>query len=131
MKKNETDTGVTYIAIMSSALKITADNKIVDDYIYYSAVNYVDLNELNQKFVDSGYTTVSYDKDFNDLKSDLKSDSSSEKSTENSTEKATEKQQKAIKKMLQKKLLQKCQTNLLLLKRQNMLQLKSMITLTK
>lgn len=91
MKKNETDTGVTYIAIMSSALKITADNKIVDDYIYYSAVNYVDLNELNQKFVDSGYTTVSYDKDFNDLKSDLKSDSSSEKSTENSTEKATEK----------------------------------------
>jgi len=90
MKKGDTDTGITYIIVSSPALTITADNKVEDDYMYYSTANYADLNDVNQKFVDGGYTTVDYDKDFKEI--GAADDSSASSATEKSTEKTDSKQ---------------------------------------
>lgn len=91
MKKGDKDTGVTYIVITSSALKITADNKVEDDYIYYSFTDGISIEECDKELDIDDYSIEYYDKDFKVINDTATAtEPATEKSTEKSTEKTTE-----------------------------------------
>lgn len=93
MKKGDKDTGVTYIAIKSSSLKITSDNKIEDDFIYFSSANGAEIEDCAKEFDIDDYTAEYYDKDFKKIDDTATeaTEPATEKSTEKTTEKSTEK----------------------------------------
>lgn len=92
MKKNEKDTGVTYIAVISTLLDVTEDNKVLrDDYTYYTIKNGASIEEIKEDLnLDGLYISEYYDSDFKKKDNSSKTNAT-EKSTQTETEKSTQK----------------------------------------
>lgn len=89
MKKGDKDKGVTYLAVLTTPLLITDDNKISENkYYYYSVENCESIEDLKDELDIDMYSSEYYDKDFNVIESD---NNKTEKVTENSTESSKEK----------------------------------------
>lgn len=91
MKKNEKDTGVTYVAVISTPLDVTEDNKILrDDYAYYTIKNGASIEEIKEDLnLDGLYISEYYNSDFR--KDNSSRTNATEKSTQVETEKSTQK----------------------------------------
>lgn len=93
MKKDEKDTGVTYVAVISDSLDVTEDNKILkDDYAYYTTKNGKSIEEIQEDLnLDGFYVSEYYDSSFSLDKGDNSKVNTTEKSTQAEKEKSTQK----------------------------------------
>lgn len=92
MKKGDKDTGTTYLAVVSNSLSVDADDKLIDDYIYFTVTNGISIQDIKEDINIGMYSSEYYDKDF---KVTTSGEGSTEKSTEKATEKSTDKKSEA------------------------------------
>lgn len=97
-KKDTTDTGITYVAIKSSALEVTSDKKInKDNYTYFDDMNGIDIATIREEAnIEGLYASEFFDSDFKKTKGLKEDEKPTEAPTEKATEKASEKATEAV-----------------------------------